>query len=66
MRTGDAFGAGLFAGWFLSMAVWITVMVLEKKEIREEWERQCVLHGSAEYVTNEEGRTEWRWKDERK
>jgi len=67
MSGSDSSEAGSFAvGLAIGVAVTGVCLLWASSSAKEDWKREAVKRGAAEYITTEQGTPEWRWKNERK
>lgn len=55
---------GFFAGGVLACIFGAATWSESIKQVKDEWQRQCVAHGAADYYKAKDGGVEWRWNDE--
>jgi hypothetical protein len=67
MSGSDSSEAGsFFLGFVIGAVLAGAITSWASSTASENWRRTAVKHGAAEYVTTEQGTSEWRWKNERK
>lgn len=47
----------------LAMALWLFGVIGGWSVDADNWRKECVIRGVAEYVRTENGSIEWRWKE---
>lgn len=64
----EEFAGGMIVGAvgvsILSVLLGAAMWSISSKQVEEEWQKQCVMHGVADYYKAEGGGVEWRWNDE--